>query len=245
MEQFKVPSNFRLIAHRGASGECPENSAAAFLRAIQLGAKEIELDLRLTSDRQVVIVHDASLERYQHGTRKISDCSLVELKALDFGSWFHSRFSGERILTLAELFELCGAQVIYHLELKGRDLGLAEAVSRSIERLRVDLVIRSFSIEMLSECRRLAPGAKLGLLVKECEQAGIDQAAQLAAIQISAPAKAINESWVNAAKQRTLEVLAWDLGLSNAENRSWVEELVKVGVNGAAVDWLEGFVVEP
>src|SRR5438067_10660640 len=105
-----------VIAHRGASGTHPENTMAAFRRAVDVGAGMIELDVQLTRDRHVVVIHDATLDRTTDGRGPVSAVTLAELRRLDGGGWFAPGFAGERVPTLAEV--LAAVHVPVNVELK-------------------------------------------------------------------------------------------------------------------------------
>src|SRR5213075_2825191 len=105
-------------AHRGASRKAPENTLAAFSRAIDDGADGIELDVRLTADGEIVVFHDSRLNRTTDGSGKIERCTLDELKRLSAGSWFHPVFGGESIPTLDQALELVRRRVGVNIELK-------------------------------------------------------------------------------------------------------------------------------
>src|SRR3984957_14426501 len=94
-----------LIAHRGASGHAPENTLAAFRKAIAQGVAFIETDLQLTKDARLVAIHDETVNRTTTGHGAVHDLSLYDLRKLDAGSWFGSEFAGERIPTLEEILE--------------------------------------------------------------------------------------------------------------------------------------------
>src|SRR5512140_3219428 len=91
-----------VTAHRGFSGENPENTLASFRAAIAAGADMVELDVHLTRDNELVVIHDDTLERTTDGKGNVADKTLAELKALDAGFKFNPQFAGERIPTLAE-----------------------------------------------------------------------------------------------------------------------------------------------
>src|SRR5210317_1799983 len=91
-----------LVAHRGASGDAPENTLPAFQLAWQQGADAIEGDFRLTSDGQIVCVHDGDTKRVANRTLTVKDTSLDELRQLDVGAWKGTRWEGTRIPTLKE-----------------------------------------------------------------------------------------------------------------------------------------------
>src|SRR6266702_780459 len=93
------------IAHRGASGNAPENTLAAFRKAVALGATFIETDLQLSRDARFVAIHDATVNRTTNGQGAVHDMTLADLRRLDAGSWFGSEFAGERIPTLEEILE--------------------------------------------------------------------------------------------------------------------------------------------
>ena len=107
-----------VIAHRGASAHAPENTRSAFNLAIMQGAHGIELDVRLSRDNELVVIHDSTLRRTTNGKGHVHDLTLTELKHLDAGSWFHPSFAGERIATLSEIFELVDERVGINIELK-------------------------------------------------------------------------------------------------------------------------------
>src|SRR3954468_13070185 len=90
------------VAHRGASAVAPENTVAAFDEAVRLGAKAVEFDLRLTANGVPVVLHDETVNRTTNGTGPVSGYDSFDLLRLDAGSWFHSRFAGNRIPTLDE-----------------------------------------------------------------------------------------------------------------------------------------------
>ena len=94
-----------VIAHRGASGHAPENTLAAFKKAVAMGAAFIETDLHLSRDARFVAIHDSTLNRTTNGHGPVHIMTLSDLRRLDAGSWFGSVFAGERIPTLEELLE--------------------------------------------------------------------------------------------------------------------------------------------
>ena len=94
------------VAHRGASGDYPENTLLAFEKALEIGVDEIELDLHSTKDGHLVVMHDATVDRTTDGTGAIAELTLAEIKALDAGSSFDERFRDERVPTWEEALDL-------------------------------------------------------------------------------------------------------------------------------------------
>lgn len=107
-----------VIAHRGYKGLYPENTLASFDAAIRHGAEMIELDITLTKDRKVVVIHDDTVDRTTNGTGNVRTFPLKKLQRLDAGSWFDSRFSGERIPTLADVLDLAKDNISVNIEIK-------------------------------------------------------------------------------------------------------------------------------
>ncbi len=112
-----------VLAHRGASAERPENSAAAFQLALEQGADGVELDVQRCASGELVVVHDEELSRLAGQPVQVAKTSWAVLKGLDVGSWFHPRFAGTRLLTLAEALEGLGRDALVNVELKGEGRG--------------------------------------------------------------------------------------------------------------------------
>lgn len=106
------------IAHRGASLEAPENTVAAFRRAVELGADLIELDVHQTADGHVVVIHDETVDRTTNGSGFVQRMTLRELRRLDAGSWMGSDFAGVQVPTLREVLELTRGQAGLAIEIK-------------------------------------------------------------------------------------------------------------------------------
>jgi glycerophosphoryl diester phosphodiesterase len=107
-----------VVAHRGASGVAPENTLAAIRKALETSADFIEIDIHQSKDGEVVVMHDATVDRTTNGTGQIADLTLAELKQLDAGITFDSAFAGERIPTLAQVLNLVKGKKKLLIELK-------------------------------------------------------------------------------------------------------------------------------
>ena len=106
-----------IFAHRGASAHAPENTLAAFELALAQQADALELDVKLSADGHVVVIHDATVDRTTNGHGRVRDLSLADLKKLDAGSFFSQAFAGENIPTLDEVFESFGKRTFINVEL--------------------------------------------------------------------------------------------------------------------------------
>ncbi len=117
IKNVKKPE-FEIIAHKGASGLAPENTMAAFALALEMDVDMIELDVRHTKDEEIIVFHDQTLDRTTNGTGDVHDYTLEEIKQLDAGSWFDSKFSDEKIPTLNEVLDLVDGKCKVLIEIK-------------------------------------------------------------------------------------------------------------------------------
>ena len=99
-------NNIYVAAHRGWSEKYPENTMEAYQAAIDLNVDQLEIDIRITKDGELVLIHDATVDRTTNGTGKVCDFTLAELRELDAGSWKGEQFKGAKIPTLLEFMEL-------------------------------------------------------------------------------------------------------------------------------------------
>src|SRR4051812_48518505 len=106
MNNMLKPNKVLTIAHRGSSGETPENTMIAFKRCIEEGSDAIELDIHLSKDNKIIVCHDDTVNRTTNGMGYIRELNSSELKQLDAGSWFAEEFAGETLPLLEEVFEL-------------------------------------------------------------------------------------------------------------------------------------------
>lgn len=157
------------LAHRGASHDAPQNTLAAFRLANEYGADGYELDVHLTKDGVPVVIHDFTVDKTTDGTGPVAGFTLAELKRLDAGVKFSPRFAGERIPTLAEVFDVLEPHSIVNVELKTKsigDNGLERTTIRLIRErgLQGRVILSSFNPFSLLRVRRIAPELKIGLL---------------------------------------------------------------------------------
>ncbi len=150
-------NNVIVLGHRGCMGKLPENSLLAFRKAIEAGADGVELDVWLTKDGKVVIMHDETIDRTSDMKGKQKDMTLEELKKADIGL-------GERIPTLEEVFEALPDDAFINVELK--DWDAAKEVARIVRENNPDRVlISSFDVEALREYRKHDKETRMGLLI--------------------------------------------------------------------------------
>ena len=155
------------IAHRGAPRLAPENTLAAFERALALGVDGVELDVHRSSDGHAMVMHDRLVDRTTNGKGPIDHQPARDLRALDAGAHFAPGFAGERIPFLAEVLDLMKGKGEVQVELKGLSPGLPEEVVRLIEeRDMIDqAVVTSFVHTLVRAVRELNPRFQTGILL--------------------------------------------------------------------------------
>ncbi len=158
------PNNCQVIAHRGASTYAPENTFAAFDLALDMGVRHFELDVQLSGDNHLVVIHDDKVNRTTDGNGEVSALTLRELQSLDAGAWFGAKFAGERIPTLESLLDRYRGRAHLHVEIKGTTQGLSE---RTVDMIRrrgwaQNVTMTSFQIDKLEALRAHAPELPAG-----------------------------------------------------------------------------------
>jgi glycerophosphoryl diester phosphodiesterase len=159
-----------VIAHRGASKAAPENTMSAFRKAVEYGAEGIELDVQLTKDGHVVVIHDEKVDRTSNGKGLVKDRTLKELKTLDFGGWFSPEFTDEPIPTLAEVMELLqNWKGVLNIEIKSGPViypDIEEKVIQEVSKFdnKNRIIISSFNHYSLVKTKKLDADIKTGIL---------------------------------------------------------------------------------
>jgi glycerophosphoryl diester phosphodiesterase len=156
-------------AHRGASGQAPENTLAALDLAVKLGADMAEIDVQPTADGQLVVFHDDTLERTSSGTGRLTARTLAELRTLDAGSWFSRHYAGQKIPTLAEIMEVARGRLDLNIELKvtGHPPGLLNSVRATVadQGFTHHCVVTSFDRGLIDELALIEPAFALGYII--------------------------------------------------------------------------------
>jgi len=158
-----------IFAHRGASAHAPENTLAAFELALAQGADGIELDVKLSADGKVVVIHDATVNRTTGASGRVKDLSLAEMRSLGAGSFFSASYVGEKIPTLEEVFETLGKRTFINVELTNYNTPrdhLVETVCMLVKKFNVQkrVLFSSFFPSNLSRTRSYLPEVPGGLL---------------------------------------------------------------------------------
>ncbi len=225
-----------VIAHRGASGNAPENTMAAFKKAVALGANFIETDLQLSRDARFVAIHDATVNRTTNGQGTVHDLTLTELRRLDAGSWFGSEFAGERIPTLEEILAFSKKHdVVFYLEIKpggswGGEHALIGALRESGEIPRA--VVISFDAAIVLNLRKIEPTLMTGLLYDGQIENPLEKAGAIGARQLAVRGDLLTPALIAEARRKDLQVVCWTVN-----HPAHMRLLAAAGVDGIMSDY--------
>ncbi|WP_433664791.1 glycerophosphodiester phosphodiesterase [Nocardia sp. CA-128927] len=169
-----------VIAHRGLASGLPENTLAAFRGAIALGVDAIEIDLRVTADGHVVVMHDDTVDRTTDGHGRVADLTLAEIKTLDAGRYAGPAFGGERVPTYGEVLEaLQGSRMQLLLDIKDCPLDAIAAVVELTGRYSAtrEVIVGPRTVADLRAFKKLDPRLRELALVPGRQDAPPDLAA--------------------------------------------------------------------
>jgi glycerophosphoryl diester phosphodiesterase len=169
-----------IVGHRGAKADAPMNTLPAFELALAQGAVGVELDVWLTADNHVVVLHDAQVDATSDGRGAVQEMTLAQVQALDAGRWFGAAFAGARIPTLAQVLQTLGPRALVNVEIKTVDN--SRAAPRPIVRAVAEVIaqadaseqvlLSSFNPQVLGECWALMPDLPRGFLYDTADALG-------------------------------------------------------------------------
>lgn len=211
------------IGHRGAKAYEPENTILSFKRALELGVNAVELDVRMTKDGEIIVIHDAEVDRTTNGKGLVKELTLNEIKKL-------STEKGEKIPTLEEALDFLDRKVRILIEIK--EVGTEEKVLDIVRRkgLEDNVIIISFYEEALRRTRELSGTVKMGLIYVRHKDP-IGAALSLRAQYLLPMYKFIYPSLVRKAHEKGLKIIAWTIN-----TREEASEYARMGVDGIASD---------
>lgn len=220
--------HFVVTAHRGASSVAPENTMAAMVAAVEAGAEFAELDVALSRDGEVVLMHDRTLDRTTNGTGEVGEYSLEELRGLEAGGWFSQVFTGEPIPTLREVIRFAKGQLKLNIEIKNsqEEPTIAAAVVDIIrsEDFVKECMVTSFSRETVEEVKRIAPEITTGFIFGEDYPADVFQGGWEV---LSSNHKVVDSTFVARAKEGGKKVHVWTV-----DDPDLMRRLIGLGVDG-------------
>ena len=230
-----------VIAHRGHSEEAPENSIAAFHRAIEAKADMIELDVRLSSDNEFVVFHDKKLNRTSNGRGLLKKFSAKELSEFDNGSWFSRKFSRERIPLLRDVLPLTKHGIMINIEIKPDvasvgERSLEEEIVRVVSKSKAShhVMYSSFNHFMMSAIKRIDDSIVTGILynpIADFRHSPSQLAARARAEIFICSKYQLNGDVMHDAHKNDCRVYVY--GVKSERD---VERMVRLGVDGIIAD---------
>lgn len=222
----------QVIGHRGAAALAPENTWTGFDVALSIGVDAIETDIRATSDGELILMHDESIDRTTNGSGLVHRTPWSEIKTLDAGSWFSKAYRGTRVPRLWETLERYGHRT--HLTLEIKQSGVEFEALKMVQALSLQAAVTftSFDFTVVQQLKTQAPDIQVGWLLPHIDQTQIMKAIQAGLNQVCPPAKLLSPELVSVWRGLGLEVRAW--GVSDPD----VMMLALIaGVDGMTVDF--------
>ena len=199
-----------------------------------MGAHHLELDVHLTRDDHLVVIHDDTVDRTTNGAGPVDSQTLAALQALDAGAWFGEAFAGARIPTLADVLTRYQGRAHLHIELKGHTAHLPQ---RTVDLVRAHgmtphITFTSFQHTHLQTMRAYAPELPTGWLVGEVSDAVIAQAHALGCVQVCPHAALVTPGLVQHLHAEGFRVRAWGVA-----HEVLMRQVVEAGADGMTVNF--------
>lgn len=245
--EAEAGDSFLNIAHRGASGHAPENTMAAFDMAVKMKADYFELDVQMSKDGHLVIMHDATVDRTTNGTGRVKDLTLKELKRLDAGSWFGPEFAGEKIPTLDEVLDRYRGKIGIVIEIKHPELypGIEEKVADALIKRNMHepengkVIVQSFNHKTVRSFHRILPEVPVGVLLSYAEYRNGVSDLELASFALYADFVNPNQLLVDESLVRRIHALGMKIAPYTIRTKKQAERMIALGVDGFATDFPE------
>ena len=219
------------FAHRGFSGKYPENTMLAFEKAVEAGCDGIELDVQLTKDGELVIIHDEKIDRTCNGTGLVSDYTLEELKKFDASYHYKDVYGKNEIPTLREYFQLIQyTDVVTNIELKtgiNPYPGIEKKVLEMIREFELEdrIIISSFNYYSVMRFKELMPGMPCGFLEESWLLDFCEYTKRYGIEYIHPEFHMITEEFAKEAKEYGIGLNTWTVN-----TRKDMEDLIRKGV---------------
>jgi len=224
-----------VIAHRGGAGLAPENTLAAFQNAVEVGADYFELDVMISTDDSLMIMHDATVDRTTDGTGTLASMTYGELRALDAGSWFGAEFTGEKIPTLWESLMIAknsANDIGVVVEIKSSDASVPAKVVETVQNCGMQdrVIVSSFSLGQITEVKTLDPIIPVQLFGTIAES-HIDQVAAISGEWVGSGGT-LTQELIDYAHAKGISFNAWTLNAA-----STILPAIDLGVDAVTTDF--------
>jgi len=217
------------FGHRGARGHEPENTIRSVRRALELGADGIEVDVYF-ADGHLVVIHDDTLERTTNGHGCVMKKTFAHLRSLDAGL-------GEKIPTLAEIFDAVNRRAVINVELKGPHTAapVAALIAEYVKhrgRSYADFLVSSFDHDRLREAKKLRPEIRIGALIEKIPRGLAQFAEELGAWSLHISKRCVTTRLVADAHRRGLKVFVFTVNRPEE-----IARMKALGVDGVFSDF--------
>ena len=240
MSEKEVEAGIQVIAHRGGVQLAPENTLAAIRQAVELGVDMIEIDVILSKDGEVIVIHDDKIDRTTNGVGVVQEMTLEEIRQYDAGSWFDARFAGEKIPTLGEVFETINGQTVLLIEIKDGDEkypGLERKVVDAIHQYEANdwVVVQSFNENSVIRTRAMDPALiTYYLMGKNFTDFYEQMPAEMATLPYHGIA--VHHSGIDAEKTQKVHELGYKLLVWTVNEEEDIQRMIAAGVDGIITD---------
>jgi len=194
----------KIMGHRGAPADEPENTLLSFSRALAVGVAAVELDVQLTKDGRLAVIHDETLDRTTNGRGPVQDFTLAELKKLDAGR-------GEPVPSLEEVFDLVQGQAHLVVELKQPEAAGALLDFFQERRAFEVATVVSFWHPAVKALKQAEPRLNTGVLMVGCPADPVGLARAARADTLALNYRYVNRELVDAAHQQDIQVIVWNI----------------------------------
>lgn len=220
------------IAHRGDSGNFPENTIAAFRAAAEAGADMCELDVQATRDGVVVVMHDETVDRTTDGRGTVAALTLAGIKRLDAGSWRGASFAGERVPTLEEVFAAVRGRLGLNIEIK--EGAVEREVCDSIRNngALATSIVSSFEWGALRNIQKIDPQVRIALLAEKDPGGLLEEGSAMRAYAVNPRFDMVTAELCREAHARGMAVLVWTVDVPEA-----MQILISHGVDGIMTNY--------
>lgn len=231
---------FQIVSHRGLPNAFPENTISGYRKVMELNVDMLEIDVHLTKDQHLVVIHDETIDRTSNGKGRIADYTLSQLKTFDFGSYKDSKFKGEQIPTLDEVIELClmfKKKLLIEIKKPNLYPGIERKLLAMLKNWGIhssQVIIQSFDISCIEQLCELCCEYELGVLCskrkywyKKPNYLRISQIANY----VNPNYALVSRRFVEEAHRYHLKVMSYTVNKS-----SIAKKLLKYGVDGLITD---------
>jgi len=230
-----LSQDFEIISHRGGALLAPENTLSAFENSVQIGAHYYELDVRMSSDDSLIIMHDGTIDRTTNGVGNVSSLTFDQLRVFDAGSWFSSEFEGEKIPLLSEALEVAknaSTEIGVVIEIKSTEDNIVDKVVELVKKMNMEdqVIISSFNFTQVVKAKSLASNIKVQLFAGAITETMISNMSTINGEWVGSGSN-LSESLISLAHTNNVKVNRWTLN-----GATQIQEIIANGYDAVTTD---------